>query len=96
MEARRACPLARQIYYWQLMDEVEQYPVPLLVSVYKVVTYNGLLYPEPEYTPQTRQCLRGSLEYDRPVDSFPHSHNHDQQPVLNDYPISRYPAKLYL
>ena len=26
MDARRACPLARQIYYWQIMDEVEQDP----------------------------------------------------------------------
>jgi hypothetical protein len=26
MSARRACPLARQIYYWKIMDEVEQEP----------------------------------------------------------------------
>ena len=26
MDARRACPLARQIFYWQMMDEVEQFP----------------------------------------------------------------------
>ena len=26
MNVRRACPLARQIFYWEMMDQVEQFP----------------------------------------------------------------------